>query len=64
MAKNSVVRNSCEMNETIYEYPIIEELLEVLYLNAVQKWLFKFNRPKRMYEEIEKIKECLYRLYN
>ena len=57
MARNSVLRNACDMNETIYEYTMIEELEGGLYPNVVRKWFFKFNRPTRTYEEIEEIKE-------
>ena len=56
-AKSIVIRNGCDMNETIYDYAVVEELGEGLYPNASQRWLFKFNRSTRMYEEIEEIEE-------
>lgn len=54
-AFKAVRENACDINETCYDYAIIEEIEEGLYNPAMkhQRWFFKFNREKDEYEEIK-----------
>lgn len=53
IAFNAVINNSCDINETCYDYALIEEVEEGLYNAAMNRWLFKYNRDKDEYESIE-----------
>ena len=49
---SSVLKNNCDINETCYQYALIEECEEGIYHPAIKRWWFKYNQGKREYEEI------------
>ena len=49
-----VVCNMGDINETIYDYAVIEELPFGLYPYSANRWFYKFNYDKKEYEAIEK----------
>ena len=55
-AFEAVVNNSCDINETIYDYAIIEEVQEGLYPCSTARWFFKFNRETKKYDFMEEPK--------
>lgn len=54
-AFDAVMENACDINETCYDYALIEEIEEGLYRSAISgsRWFFKYNRDTRGYEQIE-----------
>lgn len=59
-AERAVTENACDINETCYEYAVIEEIEEGLYNPATSghRWLYKYDREKNGYEPIPE-PECL-----
>lgn len=59
-AEHAVTENACDINETCYEYAVIEEIEEGLYNPATSghRWLYKYNRERNGYEPIPE-PECL-----
>lgn len=51
-AYSSVLGNSCDINETCYDYALIEECDEGLYKPANKRWWFKYNHEKDQYFQI------------
>ena len=51
-AYSSVSRNSCDINETCYDYALIEECEEGLYRPANKRWWFEYNYEKGQYIQI------------
>lgn len=49
----AVINNSCDINETCYNYALIEEVEEGLYNPAFNRWWFKFNYDRGEYEQID-----------
>ena len=52
-AQLSVLCNMCDINETCYNYAVIEEMPAGLYPYGVNRWFYKFNYNKEVYEAIE-----------
>ena len=52
-AKDTLVTNQLDINETIYDYAMIEEIRNGLYADNVRRWWFKFDYNKGIYEEYE-----------
>lgn len=54
-AFNAVIGNACDINETCYDYALIEEVEEGLYNAAFNRWIFKYNKDADKYEQIEEL---------
>lgn len=52
-AFDAVKCNGCDINETCYDYALIEEVEEGLYNPAFNRWLFKYNSDIDKYEPID-----------
>lgn len=52
-AYSSVSANNCDINETCYQYALIEECEEGLYNPASKRWWFEYNREKDRYFQIK-----------
>ena len=52
-ADSRVKENACDINETCYDYAIIEEVKEGLYQYPRKRWLYKYNKDNNEYEKIE-----------
>lgn len=52
-AFNAIINNACDINETCYDYALIEEVEEGLYNAAMHRYWFEYNRAKDKYEPIE-----------
>lgn len=53
-AKSAVECNAADMNECGgFNYAIIEKIGWGVYISASQRWLYRFNRELRKYEELE-----------
>jgi len=52
-AKETLVENRLDINETINNYAMIEEIRNGLYADNVRRWWFKFDYGKGIYEEWE-----------
>ncbi len=60
-AQRAVIGNVCDINETIFDYAVIEEMPVGLYPYSTNSWFYKFNYDKKVYEAIEKpafVHEC------
>ena len=57
-AKDTLVTNQLDINETIYNYAMIEEIRNGLYADNVRRWWFKFDYEKGIYEECEAPEQC------
>ena len=53
IALDAVKCNACDINETCYDYALIEEVEEGLYRPAFNRWLIKYNSDIDKYEQIE-----------
>jgi len=51
-AKDTLVTNQLDINETIYDYAMIEEIRNGLYPEA-RRWWFKFEYTKGIYQNCE-----------
>jgi hypothetical protein len=51
-AENVVINNNCDINETIYDYAIIEELEEGLYPFSINSFLYKFDYDIERYVKV------------
>lgn len=51
-ARSSVSENVCDINETCYDYALIEECEEGLYNPSSNRWWFQFNRETDSYVQI------------
>ena len=56
IAFDAVKCNACDINETCYDYALIEGVEEGLYNPAFNRWLFKYNRDLDEYEPIDEPK--------
>jgi hypothetical protein len=56
-ANNVVINNMTDINETMYDYAVIEEFVEGLYPDTKSIHYYKFNESSEKYEEIERPKE-------
>jgi hypothetical protein len=52
-AKYSLTTNELDINETIYDFAMIEEISNGLYADDTRRWWFKFDYEKNIYEECE-----------
>jgi hypothetical protein len=52
-AKDTLVTNQLDINETIYNYAMIEKIRNGLYADDIIRWWFKFDYEKGIYEECE-----------
>lgn len=52
-AYSSVCENRCDINETCYDYALIEECEEGLYHPAFKRWWFKYDQEKDRYFQID-----------
>ena len=52
VAEWAVLDNVCDINETCYDYALIEECEEGLYNPANKRWWFKYNHEKNRYFQI------------
>lgn len=54
-AFDAVKENAYDINETCYDYALIEEIKEGLYQSASSdsRWFFKYNKNKDGYDQIE-----------
>lgn len=59
-AVTAVENNACDINETCYDYAIIEEIKEGLYGMPLtnHRWFYRFNHNNGKYEPIHE-PECL-----
>jgi len=62
-AKRVVENNICDLNETCYDYAIIEEVDEGIYNFAKFRWIYKFDKDTGTYKEISE-PPCLKHLSN
>ena len=53
MAVNTVTSNMCDIWEYCYDYACIEELDYGLYPFPENRWFYKYNVGKGIYEEID-----------
>ena len=53
VAIEAVTSNACDINETVYDYAVIEKVSEGLYNPSVTSYWFKYNRAKDSYEPID-----------
>lgn len=57
VAIEAVTSNACDINETVYDYAVIEEVSEGLYNPSIKSYWFKYNRTKDSYEPIDEPNE-------
>ena len=57
VAEQLVLNNVCDINETIYDYVVIEKIGEGIHPIVENEWFYKFDYEKGVYESIEKPKE-------
>ncbi len=51
-AFDAVKGNACDINETCYEYAIVEEVKPGIYSSTHNRWFFKYNRDRDEYVQI------------
>ena len=57
-ADQTVKENRCDINETIYDYAVIEFIEDGIHQICLEnRWFYKFNYEKRIYEAINKPEE-------
>ena len=56
-ADQAVRENWCNINETIYNYAVIEFIGDGMYPDCLKRWFYKFNYDKRIYEPINEPSE-------
>ena len=59
-AKDIVINNRCDLNETIYDYAVIEDIAPGLYRYAEQPLWFVYNPKEDKYDQMEKPPEWAY----
>lgn len=54
-AFDAVKENACDINETCYDYALIEEIKEGLYQPAFSdcRWLFKYDKDRDRYNPMD-----------
>ena len=60
-AQRAVMNNMGDINETVYDYAVIEEIPPGFYQHSINSWFYKFDYDKKVYEEIDKpsfVHEC------
>ena len=60
-AERATKENWRDINETIYNYVVIEEMNEGIHPYAQQRWFYKFDYDKRLYYAIiepEEARRC------
>ncbi len=53
-AQRAVMGNMGDINETCYDYAVIEEMPVGFYQHSINSWFYKFNYDKDEYEAMEK----------
>lgn len=53
VAQSAVTGNVCDINETCYQYALIEECEVGLYHPAHKRWWFEYDKEKDEYFQIE-----------
>lgn len=48
-----VRENACDINETCYNYAIVEEVKQGLYPCSMNRWFFEYKKDKDEYVQIE-----------
>lgn len=61
-AEGAVINNVTDINETCYNYALIEEVEEGIATCAKNRWFYKFNKTTKKYEKIEE-PECFKRVF-
>lgn len=57
-ADQAVKENWCDINETIYDYAVIEYIEEGIHQVCFEKrWFYKFNYDKEIYEAMDEPEE-------
>lgn len=57
-AYEAVSENRNDINETCYQYALIEECVEGMYHSAIKRWWFEFNHETGQYYEIDEPEFC------
>lgn len=52
-AEADVCNNACDINETCYQYALIEECTEGLYQYIPHRWLYEYDKATDTYNPIE-----------
>lgn len=52
-AYSSVIENNCDINETCYQYALIEECDEGIYNPSHKRWWFEYKQEEEQYKQIE-----------
>lgn len=53
----AVRENWCDINETIYNYAVIEEIDSGIHPDVKNRWFYKFDYDKGVYEPIDEPEE-------
>ncbi len=53
VANSAVTGNVCDINETCYQYALIEECEVGLYHPAYKRWWYEYDREKEEYVQID-----------
>ncbi len=53
VANSAVMGNVCDINETCYQYALIEECEVGLYHPAYKRWWYEYDREKEEYVQID-----------
>lgn len=56
-AKERLKNNTMDINETIYNYAVIEEVGEGIHYYAQKRWFYKFDYEKGIYYPIDEPEE-------
>ena len=56
-AKEAVTNNACDINETVYDYAVIEKIEEGLYHPSIEALWFKYDKENDSYKPIDTPKE-------
>lgn len=59
-ASSAVTENMLDINETCYDYALIEECSSGIYHPAEQRWWYEFDRESGEYKQIDE-PECIKR---
>lgn len=56
-ADKAVRENWCDINETIYDYAVIEFMRDEIHPDCLERWFYKFDYDKGIYEAINEPEE-------
>ena len=54
---SALKKNICDIHETIYNYAVVEEILEGIYPEVTDRWFYKYDKEKDGFYPIEEPKE-------